>query len=129
MKDRSLVIGSGALLTAVVLGAFGAHALKSRLDVDDLAVWRTGVEYQFYHGIGLLLIGGLRERIGASAVQWAGRCLLFGIVLFSGSLYLLSTKDLMGTTEWIRWIGPITPLGGALFIAGWAIVLRSALRR
>ena len=109
------------MLTAVVLGAFGAHALKSRLDANDLAVWRTGVEYQFYHGIGLLLIGGLRERIGASAVRWAGRCFLFGIVLFSGSLYGLV---LLGVPA----LGAVTPLGGVCFLAGWAALFVAVSR-
>jgi uncharacterized membrane protein YgdD (TMEM256/DUF423 family) len=96
------------MLLDVALGAFGAHALKSRLSPEMLAVFETGVRYQAYHALGLLALAALR---GPDKAGW---CFVGGIVLFSGSLYLLAL-----TGE--RRLGMVTPLGGLLFLAGWAL--------
>ena len=101
-----------ALVIAVALGAFGAHALRDVLSERQLEVWKTGVDYHFYHGLGMLLLTGiyiLRPN------KWLSRAIILlftGIVLFSGSLYLLTTL------EW-NFLGPVTPVGGITFILGW----------
>ncbi len=110
----SLAAVSGFI--AVAAGAFGAHGLKNRLDESMLAVWQTAVAYQFYHTLVLLLIAALPA---LAANRWAvtgGWLFTAGIVLFSGSLYVLA---LTGT----RWLGMITPLGGLLWLVGWALLL------
>lgn len=104
--------GAGFMFLAVGLGAFGAHALKAKLTPDMLAIFETGVRYQVYHALALLLLAALR---GPSKAGW---CFTAGIVIFSGSLYILA---LTGVRKW----GAVTPVGGVLFLAGWLIVLFS----
>lgn len=103
-------LGAGLMFLAVGLGAFGAHALKARLSPDMLAIFETGVRYQVYHALALLLLASLR---GPSKAAW---CFTAGIALFSGSLYILA---LTGVRKW----GAVTPIGGVLFLAGWLILL------
>lgn len=110
--------GSAVLFIGVALGAFGAHALADRLDDRLLAVFETGVRYQFIHGLALLMLG-LRPQGRGGA--WAGSFFAAGIVFFSGSLYLLA---LTGVRPW----GAVAPIGGALFLAGWATLLFSTFR-
>lgn len=108
-----LVIGSLFLAFAVVFGAFGAHALRQHAPEQAIATWQTGVLYQFIHGFGLLIIGILLLRFPElTGLKVAGVLFITGMLLFSGSLYTLVQ------TNW-RWLGPITPLGGLCFIAGW----------
>lgn len=104
----------GALfgLLSVALGAFGAHALNAVLADDMLATFETGARYQMYHALALIAVGWIGRTARTAWVSTAGWAFLVGIVLFSGSLYLLA---LSGT----RWLGAITPLGGLAFIAGW----------
>lgn len=118
--DRTflLLAAIGGFL-AVALGAFGAHALRSRLSPDMLAVFETGVRYQMYHVLALLLIAAIMPRLGGWLVVTAGWCFVGGIVLFSGSLYLLA---LTGVTM----LGAITPIGGLAFLAGWACLAIAA---
>ena len=117
-----LLLGSLAMMIAVGLGAFGAHGLKDRLAADMLAVYRTGVEYHVYHALGLLAVGMIAAHLPESdLVKWSGWLMAAGIVLFSGSLYLLA---LTGT----RWLGAITPLGGAAWIVAWALLAAALLR-
>lgn len=104
---------------SVALGAFGAHGLKSVLSAEQLHTFEIGVRYQFYHSLGLLATALAADQLVASV--WASRaayCFLGGIVCFSGSLYLLASRQWIGIESW-TWLGPITPLGGVLFIAGW----------
>ncbi len=110
----SALLATGAIdgALAVALGAFGAHGLKKIATPEQLAIWRTACEYQFYHVFGILLVALLSLQPGLASVSIAGWLFLAGSVLFSGSLYLLV---LAGT----RWIGIITPLGGLVLIAGW----------
>jgi len=100
------------MFLAVGRGAFGAHALKARLSPEMLAIFETGVKYQVYHALALLLLAALR---GPSKAAW---CFTAGIVIFSGSLYILALTG-------IRKFGAITPIGGVLFLAGWLILLFS----
>src|SRR5215208_6625813 len=108
-----LLIGALSAFLAVAFGAFGAHALRSRLSSDMLAVFETGVRYQMYHALALLLVAATVPRMGGWLVTSAGWLFAAGIVLFSGSLYALA---LSGVTT----LGAITPLGGLAFLAGWA---------
>jgi uncharacterized membrane protein YgdD (TMEM256/DUF423 family) len=119
-----VLIAVGALLAAagVALGAFGAHALKSRLSADMLAVWNIGVQYHLWHALGMILVGVSAAGIGQSAwLRAAGALLLAGIVLFSASLYALA----LGAP---KWLGAVTPLGGVAFLLGWLAFALAALR-
>lgn len=115
---------TGALLAglAVVLGAFGAHKLKEYLDLAELATFETGVRYQFYHSFALLFTGIIYGSFPFRPVKLASTFFITGIVLFSGSLYLLSFLNATGTVG-LKGIGIITPVGGLFFIAGWACLL------
>jgi uncharacterized membrane protein YgdD (TMEM256/DUF423 family) len=117
---------SGAILMAlaVALGAFGAHGLKDRLDAYHMSVWEKAVFYHIVHALGILIVSIL-PKTGAFAeyaTDWVGTLLAAGIVLFSGSLYLLAVT---GT----RWLGAITPIGGICFIAAWLLLAWFTWRR
>jgi uncharacterized membrane protein YgdD (TMEM256/DUF423 family) len=113
----------GALLAglAVAAGAFGAHALRDRLAPDMLAIFETAARYQMYHALALLAVAWATARWPESSAVLAGWCFVAGIVVFSGSLYVLA---LTGT----RWLGAITPLGGLAFLAGWALLVWTVSR-
>jgi len=113
----------GALLAALAvgLGAFGAHGLRSRVDAPMLAVFETAVRYQMYHALALLAVGWASTRGTTTLINASGWAFAAGIVLFSGSLYLI----VAGAP---RWLGAITPLGGLAFIAGWLLLAIAALR-
>jgi len=112
--DRLFVgLGAFAAFIAVALGAFAAHALKSRLTADALALFEIGVRYQLYHALGLLAVAVARAHWPTAGA--AGWFFVTGIVLFSGSLYLLAFGG-------PRWLGTITPLGGLSFLTGWAVL-------
>ena len=109
-------------LLGVALGAFGAHALKARLDDYALTIFQTAVQYQFYHSLALLGVGLLCLWQPQSRLLLAsGIAFLVGILVFSGSLYLLSFTGL-------RWLGAITPIGGLSFMLGWLLLLLAAWR-
>ncbi len=110
----------GAL--AVALGAFGAHSLKQYVPVETISTFETGVRYQFYHVFALLLAGVLCERFPGKWMRYAGYCFLIGILLFSGSLYLLTFLKATNTIG-LTGLGIITPFGGVFFIGGWICLL------
>jgi uncharacterized membrane protein YgdD (TMEM256/DUF423 family) len=110
------------LALAVVIGAFGAHGLKSHLSAEMIQIYKTGVEYHFYHALGLLLIGVIAISFPSELLKWSAILLVVGIILFSGSLYILAITG-------IKWIGAITPLGGLGFIAGWVLLFMAALKK
>lgn len=117
-----LALAAGYGFLAVALGAFGAHALKARLAPDLLAVWRTAVEYHFWHALALLLLGVLaRLQPGSAWLNAGGACFALGILVFSGSLYALALSG-------VRVLGAITPLGGLLLMGGWLCLLLAALK-
>lgn len=116
MKDRFIITGALLGAIAVILGAFGAHALKNTLSPDSLRVFHTGVEYQFYHAFALILCGIVKERTPSRLLKWSGYLFITGILLFSGSLYCLSIVD------GLQFVGIITPFGGMAFIAGWFLL-------
>lgn len=111
-----LILGALSAFLAVLLGAFGAHALRTRLATDMMAVFHTGNQYHFYHALGLLLIGLLAVQLPDSALlRAAGWLMLTGTVLFSGSLYVLAISG-------VRGLGAITPFGGLAFLAAWFLL-------
>lgn len=123
MNNRNILLfGAIFMALAVLLGAFGAHALKKVLSPDMLAVYKTGVEYQFYHSLGLLLIGLIGFQIDSKWLRWSGILLVAGIILFSGSLYALSISG-------IKVLGAITPIGGLSFVAGWVCLAIAVWKR
>jgi uncharacterized membrane protein YgdD (TMEM256/DUF423 family) len=114
-----LAASLGAL--SVMLGAFGAHALKTMISEKSLAVFETGVRYQFYHVIALFITGMLYKEFTNNFLQWSGRLFYVGILFFSGSLYILAFTE-TSALGGLRWVGAITPIGGACFIAGWVLL-------
>lgn len=116
---------TGAL--AVALGAFGAHGLKKILDAELLSVFETAVRYQFYHVFALLAVGILYKEFPGKFMQWAGRFFITGMVLFSGSLYLLCYVKHSQLS--LNWIGAVTPFGGAAFIAGWLLLFAAISKK
>jgi uncharacterized membrane protein YgdD (TMEM256/DUF423 family) len=125
MKNLFGILAAFYGMTAVMIGAFGAHALKDKLDAYQLQLFEKGVQYQFYHVVALLAVFLAGTRTDNKLLHIAGWLFSFGIILFSGSLYLLATRDLMGTNGLSSILGPITPLGGLCFILGWALLLIS----
>ena len=107
--------------SAVILGAMGAHWLKTKLDSSQLESFKTGVLYQLLHAIVLLVLALQADKLAGNLYNSAVICFTLGIFLFSGSIYLLSTKELMELQN-LRWLGPITPLGGLLLISGWCLL-------
>ncbi len=117
MKSLFLFLSAFLAMTAVAMGAFGAHALKNILSAEMLAVYKTAVNYQMWHALGLGIIAMFRQQNPCSVLlQWAGWLMFIGIMLFSGSLYLLALLN-------IKWLGMITPFGGVAFIIAWLLVL------
>ena len=116
----------GAL--AVALGAFGAHGLKKIVPPETVASYQTGVQYQMYHAFALLIVGILSERMSRSLMNWSGAFFVLGIVLFSGSLYLLASLKAMNKVG-VSGIGIITPIGGLMFLAGWIFLLTAIIKK
>ena len=110
-----------SLFFAVILGAFGAHLLKDKLPAESLSAWQTAVGYQLIHSMGILLVNSLHHtpyQLGPAQI-WVNRLLISGILTFSGSIYLLSTQIIHGLN--LKFLGPITPIGGICFITAWGI--------
>lgn len=121
MSKTILLTASIFLMFAVAIGAFGAHGLKNHLSGEMLAIYKTGVEYHFYHALGLLIIGVLAFSMPSVYLKWSAILLSAGIILFSGSLYALALTGIKG-------LGAITPIGGISFIAGWILLFISAIK-
>ncbi|TKH41453.1 DUF423 domain-containing protein [Paenibacillus terrae] len=112
-----LLLGCIMMFLAVVLGAFGAHALKKRLSADMMSIFQTGIQYHIAHGLGLILLGVVAGNlVHSSLIVTAGWVMLAGILLFSGSLYALSLSGL-------KKLGAITPIGGVAFLTSWVLVI------
>ncbi|MCO7175078.1 DUF423 domain-containing protein [Sporolactobacillus kofuensis] len=119
-----IVIGAILAFLSVAFGAFGAHVLKARLTEQDLDVFQTGVHYQMFHAIGLIIIGLLTMTVfsgQSTLLSWSGWLMFAGVLLFSGSLYAL-------TLSGVRLLGAITPIGGVAFLVSWVLVVIAALR-
>jgi uncharacterized membrane protein YgdD (TMEM256/DUF423 family) len=111
-----IILGASLAALAVIFGAFGAHALKNKVSAEDLIIFETGVKYHMYHALGLILIGILGFHYNSDIIQLSGVLISIGLLIFSGSLYMLVLSGL-------RWLGAITPIGGVLLIAGWLILV------
>ena len=125
MKNKFALIGSIFLVLGVILGAFGAHALKDILGESGAITWKTAVLYQFVHGISLIALGGYADNLSAKKMRWVLILFSVGIVLFSGSLFVLASSS----NEGLRSImGPLTPLGGLSFILGWVVFILGLIK-
>lgn len=109
------------MFVGVALGAFGAHALRERLSADMLQVFETGVRYHFYHSLSLLAVGWLAETHPSPWITGAGLAFAAGVLVFSGSLYILALSG-------VRWWGAVTPLGGLAFLLGWLCLAFASFR-
>lgn len=121
MNRTFWILGCTFALLAVGAGAFGAHALRARLTPDLLAVWETAARYQMDHALALLVVAFGAGRAGGGGWALAGWLFTAGIVVFSGSLYVLALSG-------VRWLGAITPLGGLCLLAGWVALLLAGMR-
>ena len=122
MGKKIISVAAIFMVLAVIIGAFGAHALENEFTADRMQTYNTGVEYHFYHALGLLLVGIIAFHSSSKQIMWSAILLGLGIFIFSGSLYVLAVTD-------IRWMGAITPIGGVSFIAGWIFLLLAMLRK
>ncbi|MFI5153052.1 MAG: DUF423 domain-containing protein [Chitinophagales bacterium] len=129
MNKSFLTIGAILGALAVALGAFASHGLKSFFPAESMNIFETGVRYQFYHVFAIFTVAFLEEKFPKSRlIHWAGNCFIVGIILFSGSLYLLAAlkaKDASGFEA----IGIVTPIGGLLFIVGWFLLFIGVSRK
>jgi uncharacterized membrane protein YgdD (TMEM256/DUF423 family) len=116
-----LSIAAFSAMLSVVLGAFAAHGLKSKLSENLLNTFQTGVQYQMYHSLALILLFFLYRQMPQSLLIYSAGFMFAGIILFSGSLYMLALTQ-------IKWFGPVTPLGGACFIIGWVLLIAATLK-
>jgi len=130
MQKRLIIFGAFSGAIAVALGAMGAHALKAKvadgiLTVDNVQAFETAVKYQMYHSILIILLALLINKVNNKLLSKSAYAIMIGIVLFSGSIYILSTSSLLGLNN-LRFLGPITPIGGVFLIIGWVLLAVSA---
>lgn len=117
-----MIIGAINAFLSVALGAFGAHGLEGKVEGKYMDNWQTAVQYQMFHAIGILIVGLLMSKMPASSLlNWSGWLMLFGIIFFSGSLYVLALTK-------ISVLGAITPIGGVAFLAGWVLMVIFAVK-
>ncbi|PKG22569.1 DUF423 domain-containing protein [Niallia nealsonii] len=117
-----IIIGAVNAFLAVALGAFGAHGLEGKISAKYLEIWKTGVTYQMFHSMGILIIGALMMKIPQSSLlTWSGWLMVAGIILFAGSLYVLAVTQ-------ISVLGAITPLGGVAFLTAWILLIIAAVK-
>lgn len=128
MSRIFLTLGSVLASLGVILGAFGAHALKSKLSPENLQIFETAVRYQMYHSLALIFVFLLSQKINSSLLNYSGCFFFAGVLLFSGSVYLLACRELLGIEGWKNILGPITPLGGLCFIIGWGYMIAASLK-
>ena len=124
MRDynKNIVITASILAAiTIAIGAFGAHGLKQLVDAESVATFETGVRYQMYHCLALLVVG-FAKPIPAKIKKWVFRFFIFGIIFFSGSIYLLALKQVLPFN--VSFLGPVTPIGGLFFIVGWLWLVR-----
>jgi uncharacterized membrane protein YgdD (TMEM256/DUF423 family) len=119
MEKKIIRVAALMGMTAIILGAFGAHALKKYLTIEELGTFETGVKYQMYHALFLLFLG-LNSFLEEKAKKTILQLVVFGVIFFSGSIYLLATKTISGIN--FKPIGIVTPIGGTLLIVAWSIV-------
>jgi uncharacterized membrane protein YgdD (TMEM256/DUF423 family) len=127
MNKTFLVIAALLGALTVALGAFGSHGLKDKVNEYTLGIFETAVRYQFYHVFALLAAGILFQSFNSNWMLWSGRLFIAGMLLFCGSLYLL-TYFLAGNNESMKWLGAVTPFGGLCFIAAWVCMAVAILK-
>jgi len=129
MHKNFFIIAAFFAGLAVVLGAFGAHGLE-RITSDEkiLHGFQTGVQYQMYHALALLAIASMYEKFQDKWIKWAGNCFITGVILFSGSLYTLTFLKIQESSA-VKFVGPLTPLGGIFFISGWLFLLIAVIKK
>lgn len=126
--ERKIIATAAFLgLTAIILGAFGAHALKNYLSPEQLISFETGVKYQIYHALFLLFLGLSGVLLMDKTKKLLYWLVVLGVILFSGSIYLLTTKNVTGID--FKFLGPITPIGGMLLITAWIVLLVKVLNK
>mgnify|MGYP006296427131 CR=1 FL=1 len=127
MNKQAMTSGSLFAMLAVILGAFGAHALKARLAPEQLTVFETGVRYHFYHSFALLITGIAYSSYPARQLKLATTFFIVGILLFSGSLYAMSLLSMSGVS--LGPVGIVTPIGGLFFILGWLFLFLGVTKK
>ncbi len=125
MNKSIVIIGIVMLVIAIVLGAFGAHALKEHLTPEKLNTFEVGVRYQVYHGLAFLILGFSADKFQFS-LKLPTRLIFVGVLMFSGSIYFLAIQEMLDVS--LKFLGPITPLGGLLIITGWILFLIKIMR-
>ena len=124
------ILLKGAILgaVAVILGALGAHALKNVLTPEQLLSFETGVKYQMYHALLLVILSLAIKPTSSKYLLTAVNLIFLGVILFSGSIYLLTIKNILGM-EFLKFVGPITPIGGILIVVGWVLLILEGLKK
>ncbi len=134
MQKKLVAKAASSAAIAVILGAMGAHALAKKVEegymtVKNLTDFDTAVKYQMYHSLALLMLALMWDHLPLKMAKGVAWLFVGGILLFSGSIYLLSTSNLLGISSWKSVLGPITPVGGLCFISGWLLLAYSALKK
>lgn len=129
MYKKLLSVGAWFGLLAVAIGAFGAHGLEGKITATRIITFGTGVDYQFYHTFAIFIAVGLAAYFKDEIFLRAGWLFVIGIIFFSGSLYFLATRTYLGIDSWSKIIGPITPIGGLFFMAGWGVLFYGVLKK
>lgn len=124
MNKKIVVTGAVLILIGIILGAFGAHSLKKVVDSSQVLSFETGVRYQIYHGFALIILGVNADRLLINS-KWVIRFILLGVAVFSLSIYLMVMQGPMGLS--LKFLGPITPIGGLLMLLGWVIFIKNLL--
>lgn len=124
MNKKIVVTGAVLILIGIILGAFGAHSLKKVVDSSQVLSFETGVRYQIYHGFALIILGVNADRLLINS-KWVIRFILLGVVVFSLSIYLMVMQGPMGLS--LKFLGPITPIGGLLIVLGWGLFIKNLL--
>ena len=125
MKDNLLITALIFIITGIIFGAFGAHALKEVISETKLSSFEVGIRYQIYQGLGLLVIGSMYDKINFN-LAWFYRLASLGTILFSSSIYLLALGDNIDLS--MKLIGPITPIGGSMIIFSWILFLINIIK-
>lgn len=126
--ERKGIIKAGLLgVVGVIFGAFGAHALKEILDSEKLVSFNTGVRYQLIHALAILITVLFYAKYNLKQFKIANKLFFIGVLMFSGSIYLLVLRDVFGM-PWLKFLGPVTPIGGLLIILGWLFVVLGGLK-
>lgn len=125
-RKRFFAVGGFFALLAVIFGALGAHWLKENISLVQLQNFETAVRYQMFHGLALLIMGTLSSRVKGSLFMLAFHAFWIGVLFFSGSIYLLSTREITGI--YLPWLGPVTPIGGVVMMIGWILFISSVMK-